>query len=123
VETRAPRPNDLRGRPWQIGHDWRNALDQKAVIELLGKQKAVRVSVRQTDVLPHGRYLSIRFADSNAATVVLDQGFGAWVLPRHVSVRYNFDDDVGAQAKRLASVNALIQRRGIGKTYLVATAG
>ena len=93
------------------------------MIELLGKQRGVRVSVRHTDVLPHGRYLNIRFADSSAATIVLDQGFGAWALPRHVSVRYDFDADVGAQAKKLASVNALIQRRGIGKTYLVATAG
>jgi hypothetical protein len=90
------------------------------VIELLGKQSGIRASVRHTDV-PHGRYLNIRFADASGATIVLDQGFGAWAPPRHVSVRYDFSADVGAQAKRLTSVNAVVQRRGIGKTYIVAT--
>jgi ATP-dependent helicase YprA (DUF1998 family) len=120
VETRPPRSNDLRGQPWQIGHDWRNAPDQKAVIELLGKQRGVHVVVRHTDV-PHGRYLHIKFANGSAATIVLDQGFGAWVPPRNVAVRYDFGADIGTQAKRLASANTLLQRRGIGKTYLVAT--
>jgi hypothetical protein len=122
VETRPPRHNDLRGPPWQIGHNWRDAPDQKAVIELLGQQRAVRVSVRHTDV-PHGRYLSITFTDGSAATIVLDQGFGAWTPPRHVTVRHDFGADAAAQAKRLASVNAVLQHRGIGKTYLVATSG
>jgi len=54
---------------------------------------------------------------------VLDQGFGAWAPPRHVTVRYDFGADVTAQVKRLATVNAILQRRGIGKTYLVATSG
>jgi ATP-dependent helicase YprA (DUF1998 family) len=121
VETRPPRPgDDLHGQPWQIGHDWRDAPAQKAVIELLGKQSGLRASVHHTDG-PHGRYLNIRFADASAATIVLDQGFGAWAPPKHVSVRYDFRADVGSQAKRLASVNAIVQRRGIGKTYLVAT--
>jgi hypothetical protein len=80
VETRAPRVNNLRGQPWQIGHDWRDPAAQKAVIEALGRLSAVRVSVRHTDV-PHGRYLNIRFADGRTATIVLDQGFGAWAPP------------------------------------------
>lgn len=122
VETRPPRANDLRGQPWQIGHDWRDPADQKAVIELLGKQSAICVSVRHTDV-PHGRYLSIRFADDSTATIVLDQGFGAWAPPRNVSVRHDFGADIAVQAKRLASVNAILQRRGIGRTYLVAASG
>jgi DEAD/DEAH box helicase domain-containing protein len=120
VETRPPRPNDLRGQPWQIGHDWRDASDQKAVIELLGKQNGFRVSVHHKDV-PHGRYLNVGFADGGAATIVLDQGFGAWVPPRHVIVRHDFGADAATQAKRLASVNAILERRGIGGTYMVAT--
>jgi len=120
VETLPPRPNDLRGHPWQIGHDWRDAPTQKSVIELLGQQRALSVSVRHTDV-PHGRYLSIRFANGSVATIVLDQGFGAWAPPRQIPVRHDFTADVAAQAKRLASINAIVQRRGIGNTYLVAT--
>lgn len=122
IETRPPRANDLRGDPWQIVHDWRNAADHKAVIELFGKQHGVQISLRQKDV-PHGRYLDIDFADGSAATVVLDQGFGAWGPPRHVAVRFDFAADVTSQARRLATVNAVLQRRGIGKTYLVATSG
>jgi DEAD/DEAH box helicase domain-containing protein len=120
IETRPPRSNDQRGQPWQIGHDWREAADQKAVIELFAKQRGVRVSVFHKD-MPHGRYLSIDFKDGSRATIVLDQGFGAWAPPRHVSVRYDFGADQAAQAKRLATINAVIQRSGIGKTYLVAT--
>jgi hypothetical protein len=90
------------------------------VIELLGQQNDVRVFVHHKDV-PHGRYLNVDFADGSAATIVLDQGFGAWVPPRPVTVRHDFGADAPTQAKRLASVNAILQRRGIGKTYMVAT--
>jgi hypothetical protein len=119
IETCPPR-SDQYGQPWQIGHDWRDAADQKAVIELLGRHRGVRVSVLHKDV-PHGRYLSIAFEGGSYATIVLDQGFGAWAPPRHVSVRYDFRADQASQAKRLATINAVLQRRGIGKTYLVAT--
>jgi hypothetical protein len=121
VETRPPRSNERRGQPWQIGHDWQEAADQKAVIEHLGKQRGVRVSVLHRDV-PHGRYLGIDFRDGSRATIVLDQGFGAWAPPRNVSVRYDFGADIAAQAKRLATVNAVLRRWGVGKTYLVAAA-
>lgn len=114
IETRPPRAKDLRGDPWQVWHDWREAADQKAVIETFGKQRGLHVSLRQKDV-PHGRYLDINFADGNAATIVLDQGFSAWAPPRHVTVRYDFGADVTAQVK--AAVHATLERRGIGKTY------
>jgi hypothetical protein len=120
VETRPPRVGDLRGAPWQIGHDWRNGADQKAVIELLGKQHGMSVSLHHKDV-PHGRFLDIAFTNGSTATIVLDQGLGAWGLPRHVTVRHDFGADVVAQAQRLASVNAILERRGIRKTYFVAT--
>src|SRR6185437_2489836 len=120
IETRPPRPNDLRGDPWQVWHDWRDAAHQKAVIELLGKQRGLHVSLLQKDV-PHGRYLDVYFDDGMAATIVLDQGFGAWVPPRQVTVRYDFTADPTSQVRRIATLNAILQRRGIGKTYLVAT--
>lgn len=120
IETRPPRPNDLRGDPWQVWHDWRDAAHQKAVIELFGKQRGLHVSLLQKDV-PHGRYLDVDFADGTAATIVLDQGFGAWAPPRQSTVRYDFAADATSQVRRLATLNAILQRRGIGKTYLVAT--
>jgi hypothetical protein len=122
VETRPPHVSDVRGQPWQIGHDWRDPEDQKAVMELLGNLAGIRLTVRYAEV-PHGRYLDIRFADNSTCTVVLDQGFGAWAPPRNVSVRYDFGADVTAQAKRLASINVVLERRGLGTTYLVAKSG
>ncbi|TIN79760.1 DEAD/DEAH box helicase [Mesorhizobium sp.] len=120
VETRSPRINEHRGQPWQIGHDWRDVGDQKAVTELLGQQRGIRVSVVHKDV-PHGRYLDIEFKDGSRATIVLDQGFGAWSPPRHIPVRHDFGAAKDVQAKRLAVTNAVLQRNGIGRTYLVAT--
>jgi DEAD/DEAH box helicase domain-containing protein len=122
IETQPPRPNDLRGEPWQIWHDWRRAADQKAVVELLGEQRGVSVSLRQKDV-PHGRYLDVDFADGSAATIVLDQGFGAWAPSRHIPVRYDFGANAAAQVRRLATVNVVLERRRIGNTYFVATSG
>jgi DEAD/DEAH box helicase domain-containing protein len=120
IETRSPRSSAQRGQPWQIGHDWREAVDQKSVIEQFGTQKDVRVVLLQGEV-PHGRYLTINFKDGSRATIVLDQGFGAWAPPRNVPVRYDFEADIAAQVRRLATINAVVQRRGPGKTYLVAT--
>lgn len=120
IETRPPRPNNLRGDPWQVWHDWRDAAHQKTVIELFGKQRGLHVSLLQKDV-PHGRYLDLDFADGTAATIVLDQGFGAWAPSRQVTVRYDFSADTTSQVRRLTTLNVILQRRGIGKTYLVAT--
>jgi hypothetical protein len=120
IETRPPRSNDSRVSPWQVWHDWRDAGDQKAVIELFGKHRGLNVSLRQKEV-PHGRYLDFYFVGGNVATIVLDQGFGAWAPPPHLPVRYDFGTDVAIQVKRLSAVNAVLKRRGTGKTYLVAT--
>ena len=120
IETRSPRPGDLRGDPWQVSHDWRDGTHQKAVIELLGKQRGLRTSLLQKEV-PHGRYLNLEFADGTSATVVLDQGFGAWAPPRQVTIRYDFFADAASQVRRLITLNTVLQRRGIGKTYFVAT--
>ncbi|MFL9828811.1 hypothetical protein [Rhodoplanes sp. SY1] len=122
IETQPPRFAGSRGAPWQIGHDWQDGVDQRTVIEQLGKQREIRVSVLHKDV-PHGRFLDIEFADGRTATIVLDQGFGAWGPPRSVVVRHDFNADHATQAKRLASVNAVLQRRRVGKTYVVASPG
>lgn len=119
LETRSTRINEQRGQPWQIVHDWRDAGDQKAVIDLFGQHRGIRVSVVHKDV-PHGRYLDIEFKDGSRATIVLDQGFGAWSAPRHIPVRHDFGADAATQVRRLATTNVVLQRNGIGKTYFVA---
>ncbi|WP_027062854.1 DEAD/DEAH box helicase [Mesorhizobium loti] len=120
IETRAPRNSEQRGQPWQIWHDWREAGDQRDVIELLGEQRGISVSLLHRDV-PHGRYIYMDFKDGSRATIVLDQGFGAWAPPRQIPVRYDFGGDKTAQAKKLAAINAVLHKNGVGKTYLVAT--
>lgn len=121
IETRSPRNNAPRAEPWQIGHDWREAIDQKSVVEQFGKHRGTLVSLHQGEV-PHGRYLTIHFKGGRQATLVMDQGFGAWTPTRGAPVRYDFGADVTAQVKRLGNINALLHRRGAGKTYIVATA-
>ncbi|WP_315715420.1 MULTISPECIES: helicase-related protein [unclassified Bradyrhizobium] len=118
IETRQPRGGS-RGQPWQISHDWLSPADQKAVIELFGKERGVRVILLHRDV-PHGRYLRLEFQDGRQATIVLDQGFGAWAPPRNVPVRFDFSAGAAVQSKRLSTLNAMLQRRGVGQTYLVA---
>lgn len=122
IETRAPRSPGQRGQPWQIGHDWSDAEDQKATVELLGKTRGLDVSLHHRDV-PHGRYLNVTFKDGKRATIVLDQGFGAWAPPKGVIAKHDFGADPSVQAKRLAVFNAVLQRRGLGKTYFVASSG
>ena len=82
IETRPPRTNDFRGDPWQVWHDWRNAADQKAVIELLGEQR--------------GRF---RFPAS--------KGCAAWPLSRCRFRRWQRRDDrAGPGVRRLGAATA-----------------
>ena len=120
VETRPPRPSDYHGEAWQVVHNWRDSSDHKKVIELFGRQRGVHISLLQKEV-PHGRYLDINFENGATATIVLDQGFGAWVPPRHIPVRFDFSAEPASQVRRLSTVNTVLQRLGIGTTYLVAT--
>jgi hypothetical protein len=83
------------------------------VIEQLGRKRGLRVSVLHKDV-PHSRYLAINFRDGSHATIVLDQGFGAWGPPRNVIVRHDFAAAISAQAKRLTTIDGVLQRRGVG---------
>lgn len=121
VETRV-RGGEMRGDPWQISHDWRDGDQQRSVLESLGRTRGLKVQVQYADV-PHGRYLEVIFDGGKSAMVVLDQGFGAWAPPRSVVVKHDFCSDVETETRRLAVVNSLLERRGPGKTYVVAAPG
>ena len=120
IETRPPRPDDPRTSPVQLGHDWRNATHRRDVIEELARKRGLRALLVEKEV-PHGRRLRIEFSDGTAATIVLDQGFGAWAPPRGVTVRHDFSANTAAQAERLATINVILEKRGLGETYLVVT--
>ncbi|MBE1203681.1 DEAD/DEAH box helicase [Aminobacter carboxidus] len=122
VETRPPRVLEQRGDPWQLWHDWREAADQHDVVTLLGRQRGLRASLQHKEV-PHGRYLRVEYENGARATIVLDQGFGAWTPPRNLRVRHDFQADAAAQARQLAAINVVLQRKGSGGTYVVAMPG
>ncbi|MDQ6436652.1 DEAD/DEAH box helicase [Mesorhizobium sp. LHD-90] len=121
IETRMPKPSD-RGSPWQITHNWQAGVDQEAVVAVLGAKRGLVTTVRQLDV-PHGRFMTINFADKSRAKIILDQGFGAWALPRGIQVRFDFTADHTHQVERLATVNVLLQKQGVGNTYVIAAGG
>jgi ATP-dependent helicase YprA (DUF1998 family) len=121
IETRSPRSEATRSPPWQVTHDWLDGGDQKDTVEALGMALDTDVSLHHGDV-PHGRYLRLRMRDGALVTIVLDQGFGAWMPKRGMTVRHNFTSGPAEQAKRLATLNVLLERRGVGATYVVVTA-
>lgn len=120
VETRPPRYDAARSGPWQVVHDWNDEQDQRAVIEALGRLRSMDVSLRHAEV-PHGRYLRLDFSDGALVTIVLDQGFGAWAPKRGLTIKHDFGAVPADQAKRLATLNVVLERRGVGATYFVAS--
>ncbi len=120
IVTLPPRDNYRAGDPWQIGHDWREPDIQRAVIEAYGELRGLRVSIKQTGYVPHGRFLEVRFIDGSAATIILDQGFGAWLPVRGATPRFDFLRPATQQADQLAKMNVLLKRKGTGKSYIVA---
>ncbi|MFJ5486145.1 DEAD/DEAH box helicase [Hansschlegelia beijingensis] len=120
IETRPPRA-DPHARPsWLITHDWAEAPNQKGVVEALSERLGVRARLVHASV-PHGRYLRLAFKDGRSGLVVLDQGFGAWALPQSVRVRHDFKASPAAQSQSMTAANAILQRRGVGRTYFVAS--
>ena len=121
IQTRPPREADSSREPWLLWHDWRDADDQRDVIERLGTLRELDVKLHQKDV-PHGRYLRILFGNGAGATIVLDQGFGAWGPPPHTRLRHDFTAAAHEQAQSLARANMVLEQRGNSVTYFVARA-
>src|SRR5690606_10174732 len=110
IQTRPPREADSSREPWLLWHDWRDADDQRDVIERLGTLRELDVKLHQKDV-PHGRYLRILFGNGAGATIVLDQGFGAWGPPPHTRLRHDFTAAAHEQAQSLARANMVLEQR------------
>lgn len=121
IETRIPRLSD-RGAPWQLGHNWSTGIDQQSVIAALGAKRGLVTSVSHRDV-PHGRFMTLLFADKSRATIILDQGFGAWAPPRGVVARFDFNAEHAQQAERLGTFNVILEKQGAGRTYVIAARG
>jgi hypothetical protein len=72
--------------------------------------------------VPHGRYMLFRIAHGREVQIIMDQGFGAWSLPRGSDQRSRFTADTAAQAAELGSVKGLVQRQSHRLSYIVAVA-
>lgn len=112
------RPTDRGSR--SVWDDWKDADDRAAVISLYGRRIGLSVTSRE-GVPRHGRVLTVTFANGTKASVLLDQGFGAWGVDG-ASPRFDFGATPTQQANLLATTQAVLSARP-GGTYFVAQLG
>lgn len=111
-----PRYDDKR--PWQVSHDWRSDGDRAEVTEAV----AARLNLKGSLTLRrdrHAREMVLTFDDSTSVTLVFDQGFGCWVGPKGIPLRFDFDAAPLDQAAKLVSLNAVV-RGPSDPSYIVA---
>lgn len=100
--------------------DWKRGDDRLEVISQYGRRIGLAVTSRE-GAARHGRVLAITYANGVKASVLFDQGFGAWgAVGRHVS--FDFHAPVAHQVNALAMANVSLEARA-GGTYLVAHLG
>ncbi|NEJ82297.1 hypothetical protein GR268_37690 [Rhizobium leguminosarum] len=114
-------PGGKSGLPSRLHEDWRDANLAQAVITEYAALKGVSLTLRFEQV-PHGRYMKLMFEDGISATVVFDQGFGAWRVTSTGNLsQHDFRASPKRQAEALARSSASVGKGGFGPTYLVAT--
>lgn len=114
-------PGEKAGLPTRLHEDWRDSLDAQAVLAEYALQKGVALIVRFERV-PHGRYMNLKFEDGVSATVVFDQGFGAWRVTSSGNLSmHDFRASPKRQADALERSSASVGKGGFGPTYLIAT--
>ncbi|AXE63925.1 hypothetical protein BBF93_06620 [Hyphomonas sp. CACIAM 19H1] len=62
---------------------------------------SAHVSISRKNDLPHHRAFEVELTDGRKVTILLDQGFGAWKVEKHV--RHDFSAAFSLQAKQLMS--------------------
>ncbi|MBB4249451.1 DEAD/DEAH box helicase [Rhizobium sp. BK008] len=113
-------PGGKSGLPSRLHEDWRDANLAQAVITEYAALKGVSLTLRFEQV-PHGRYMKLIFDDGTSATVVFDQGFGAWrVTSTGNQSQHDFRAGPKRQAEALARSSASVGKGGFGPTYLIA---
>jgi hypothetical protein len=85
------------------------------------KLKGVDLTIQFAQV-PHGRYMTITFDDGAIATIVFDQGFGAWRTTSSGNlVAHDFRVSARRQAEALSKASVSVAKAGYGPTYIVAS--
>lgn len=114
IATNPFRANDRQ--PFAPDHDWAWDEDRRDVLEELLDTRGFAVDLDEGGA-PHGRMISLAFADGTTVRIILDQGFGPWRTPR--SARFDFGATADRQATKLAIYSAMIEARGA--SYVVVT--
>ncbi len=99
----------------QIREDWSDNAMREKTVELLATRSGLLCKFLPGDP-SHGRRMDITFASGRKASILLDQGFGAW-QPRSFTA-FPFGASAAEQANALASVDVRITSRG--DTYVIA---
>ena len=118
LHLQALKPSDRSTR--SLWDDWKRGDDRLDVISLYGRRIGLAVTSRE-GAPRHGRVLEITYANGAKASVLFDQGFGAWgVVGAYVS--FDFHAPVAQQVNALAMANPSLKGRS-GGTYVVAQLG
>lgn len=115
IETRgAKRYEDPRpGR--RLTDDWSDVDERDQVLQGLFANAGARTVVRSSRSAAHWRTVTVQTEDGAKATLVLDQGVGAW--KPSLARPFVFDDSVARQVEKLARENVMVECKD-GKTYL-----
>lgn len=109
--------------PKHISNDWPDGHLVSSVQAEYGRLKNIDVQVSLGDC-GHGRFMELSFTDGRAATVIFDQGFGAWTpTVRDSRTLHDFTQTPYAQASSMQKSNPMLARKGVWPTYVVLRAG
>lgn len=112
------KPSDRSMRA--VWDDWKRGDDRLDVISLFGRRIGLAVTSRE-GAPRHGRVLELTYANGAKASVLFDQGFGAWgASGSHAS--FEFHAAPAQQANALGMANVALKSRP-GGTYVVAQLG
>ncbi|MBX5168783.1 DEAD/DEAH box helicase [Rhizobium sp. NZLR1b] len=120
ITTSPPKPAVFP--PKYLWNDWPDQVALSSVQKQYGLLKNVNVDVVVGEC-GHGRFLDLSFADGRTASVIFDQGFGAWSpTVRDSRTTHDFKQSDHAQAVSMSKANTMLSRKGVWPTYVVLKA-
>lgn len=114
VITDPLRPDERQ--PFAPEHNWQHPDDRNEVLIGLLERFGFDAELLDHGAV-HGRYLKLQFSEGKEVRVILDQGFGAWRVPKFA--RFDFGTTATNQLTKLTQFNAILTARGPG--YIVIT--
>lgn len=116
LQTLKPSDRSMRA----VWDDWKRGGDRLDVISLFGRRIGLAVTSRE-GAPRHGRVLALTYANGVKASVLFDQGFGAWGAQGSQS-SFDFHAPPAHQTNALGMTNVALKSRP-GGTYVVAQLG